>query len=975
MKSVSRNRLSAAVRSALLLSLIPIAVVQAQDEPRELDRIEVTGSRIKKAEIEGQTPVTTLTREDIARTGLTSVADIVQQLTGSGSSLNTRFNSSGNFGFPPDGSGVGAGSATVDLRHLGSKRVLVLVDGIRWVNEASASGVSASTDLNTIPVSIIERIEVLEDGASSIYGSDAIAGVVNIITRRDFDGVSASVYYGEFEEGGDTKSGDIAFGGSGDNYSFFMGASTTEQDGISSQVYEHSAVPVPGTGLTFASSATPGGRFIFLPETATSACPLADVDDNPATPDVPFCNITLPNGASFPNGANYPNDFIGFGTANRFNFAQFNLLLTPSERKGVFAQGRFDFSDSVSGYMRMLYNNRESLNQAAPEPIFLGPDAGTGNPYADDIFISSDNPYNPFGIDLISSGDGANLILIGRRPVEGGARRFFQDVDTWYFGTGLEGTLDFGDNVYFWDVNYARSSNSAEQTNYGSYNIRRINLALGPVAACNADPRCVPLNIFGGPGTITQDMLNYIQPIVRDESENNLQLVSANLSGDLFDMPAGPLAFATGIEHRTLDGYYLPDALTTAGEYNGVPSLPTAGEYDVDEFYAEFNVPIYAAGESKLDLSLAGRYSDYSTFGGETTGKLGLRWQFSDEFLLRGTYAEGFRAPSIGELFGSASRFDATLDDPCLIGLDGSPPEGNAANCAALGVPSGAAQANSQISVTTGGNPNLEPEMADSITAGAVWSPAFASETGWSERLDIEFTYYSHELEGAIQAIDAQTQLDLCVATLEAQYCEGITRASTGGINGFNNRLVNFGSIETDGFDFDIFWTLPQTDMGSFRITWQNTFVNDYDAVDGLGTVQPRTVGIEVNDGSIPEWSSNLGLDWGFGDFSARWTLRHLSDLTEDCGDAASFPVCSDPVLEGGEVVSGTNRLGSTSFHDLQLGWKAPWFEGTQFTLGINNVFSKEPPICLSCSLNGYDASAYDVPAGRFMYARAEVKF
>ena len=968
MKSVSRNRLSAAVRAGLLLSLLPIAAVQAQDEEaRELDRIEVTGSRIKKAEIESQVPVTTLTREDIARTGLTSVADIVQQLTGSGSSLNTRFNSSGNFGFPPDGSGVGAGSATVDLRHLGAKRVLVLVDGIRWVNEASASGVSAATDLNTIPVTIIERIEVLEDGASSIYGSDAIAGVVNIITRRDFDGASASVYYGEFEEGGDTKAGDLAFGGTGDNFSFFMGASYTEQDGISSRAYEHASVPVPGTGLTFASSATPGGRFIFFPEDASTACPLTDVDDNPATPPVPFCNITLPNGQSFPNGAQYPNNFIGFGTPNRFNFAEFNLLLTPSERKGVFAQGRYDFNDNVSGYVRTLFNNRESLNQAAPEPIFLGPDAGTGNLYADDITISADNPYNPFGIDLISSGPGANLVLVGRRPVEGGPRRFFQDVETWYFGTGLEGTLDFGDNVYFWDVNYARSQNQARQTNYGSYNIRRINLALGPESVCEADPQCVPLNIFGGPGTITPAMLNYIQPIIHDESENNLQLVSANLSGDLFDMPAGPLAFATGFEHRNLDGYYSPDALTVAGEYNGVPSLPTSGEYDVDEYYAEFNVPIYAAGESKLDLSAAARYSDYSTFGGETTGKLGLRWQFSDQFLLRGTYAEGFRAPSIGELFGSASRFDATLDDPCLIGLDGSPPE---ANCSAFGVPAGAAQSNGQISVTTGGNPNLEPELADSYTVGFVFSPGFGSDTAWSQRLDIEATYYNHQIDGAVQAIDAQTQLDLCVAAGPGSpFCEGITRASTGGINGFANRLQNFGSIETDGFDVDVFWTLPQFDFGTFKVSWTNTFVNDYEAVDGLGTVQPRTVGVEVNDSSIFDWSSNLGVDWIYGDFTARWTLRHHSDLEEDCGDAASFDVCS-----GGEATA-INRLGSATFHDLQLGWKAPWWDGTQFTLGVNNIFSKEPPICLSCSLNGYDASAYDVPAGRFVYAKAEVKF
>ncbi|MBB5208898.1 TonB-dependent receptor plug domain-containing protein [Chiayiivirga flava] len=960
----SRKPLGLALQLALATALLP-AAAQAQDEPRALDRIEVTGSRIKKAEIEGQTPVLTLTREEIARTGLTSVADIVQQLTGAGSSLNTKFNSSGNFGFPSDGSGVGAGSATVDLRHLGSKRVLVLVDGIRWVNEASASGVSASTDLNTIPVSIIERIEILEDGASAIYGSDAVAGVVNIITRRNFDGASATAYYGEFDEGGETKSGDVSFGGSGDNFTFFLGASYTEQDGISSTKYGPAAVPVPGTGLTFGSSATPNGRFVFTdPDTGETV------------------SITTPNGSFFPNGPNYPDDFIGFGTANRFNFSEYNLLLTPNERKGVFGQARFDFTENTSWYVRTLFNQRESLNQAAPEPIFLGPDAGTGNPYADDIFISADNPYNPFGFDLISSGEGANLILLARRPVEGGARRFYQDVDTWYFGTGLEGSFDLGERAFFWDLNYARSSNEAEQTNYGSYNIRRINLALGPLAACQADPQCVPLDLFSGVGSITQEMLDYVQPVVRDYSENNLQLFSGNISGDLFDMPAGPLAFAAGVEHRKLDGLYRPDALTVAGEYNGVPSLPTQGEYDVDEFYTELNIPVYATGDSQLDISVAGRYSDYSTFGGETTGKAGFRWQFSDQFLLRGTYAEGFRAPSIGELFGSAARFDATLRDPCLIGLDGSAPTAPADICAALGVPVGAEQSNPQISVTTGGNPNLEPEEADSTTLGFVFSPAFASDTSWSERLDFEFTYYRHEIDGAVQAIDAQTQLDLCTsAGPGSPFCEGITRASTGGINSFNNRLQNFGSIETDGYDFDIVWTLPSSDMGSFRINWQNTFVEEYDAVDALGTRQPNGVGVEVNNSSIPEWSSNLGLDWAYGDFSARWTLRHTSDLTEDCGDAASFPVCSDSFVAGqdpdtgDDIIAGTNHLGSTTYHDLQLGWKAPWFQGTQFTLGVNNVFSKDPPICLSCSLNGYDASAYDLPAGRFAYVRAEMKF
>jgi iron complex outermembrane receptor protein len=808
--------------------------------------------------------------------------------------------------------------------------------------------VGGATDLNTIPVGIIERIEILEDGASSIYGSDAIAGVVNIITRKETTGGAVSVQYGAYGGKGDTQSVDASIGGTGDRHTFFMSVSRTEQEEIASTEYDFSRVPRPGTGLSFGSSATPNGRFIFT-------------DPNSGE----TVSLTTPNGQFFPNGPRYPEDFIPFGTANRFNFAEFNLILTPSTRKSAFAQGRYELTERTTAYVRTLFNNRRSANQAAPEPLFLGPDAGTGNPYADNILISASNPFNPFGFDLASSGPGANLILVGRRPVEGGARRFEQDVDTWYFGTGLEGSFDLGDRVFIWDLNYARSSNKAEQTNFGSYNIRRINLALGPLANCTADPRCTPLNIFGGPGSITPAMLAYIQPIVTDRSENNLELFSGNLTGDLFDLPAGSLAFAAGFEHRKLDGFYQPDSLTVAGEYNGVPSLPTSGEYDVDELYVELNAPLYEAGTSRLDLSVAARYSDYSTFGSETTGKLGLRWQVNDQFLVRGTFAEGFRAPSIGELFGSASRFDAQLVDPCLIGLTGAAPT---ANCAGFGVPVGAQQANSQISVTTGGNPNLDPENVDSTTLGVVFSPAFAAGTAWSERLDIDVSWYKHELEGAVQAIDAQTQLDLCVAAGPGSaFCDGITRASTGGINGFDNRLLNLGFIETKGYDVNVFWTLPEADYGQFKLSWQNTFVDDYQAVGANGVVQPRTVGVELNNSAIPEWTSNMGLDWQYGDFTARWTARFIDRLVEECGDAVDFAVCRNPA-------DGTNPLGSTTYHDLQFGWNTPLLEGSQLTVGVNNVFEKQAPICLSCSLNGYDASTYDLP-DRFIYGKFEVKF
>ena len=370
----------------------------------------------------------------------------------------------------------------------------------------------------------------------------------------------------------------------------------------------------------------------------------------------------------------------------------------------------------------------------------------------------------------------------------------------------------------------------------------------------------------------------------------------------------------------------------------------------------------------KLDLNIAGRYSDYSTFGGEFTPKYGLRWQVSDEFVLRTSYAEGFRAPTIGELFGSAARADLQLSDPCSIGLGGTAPRGSAANCATLGVPVNYQQANQQISVTTGGNEQLEPERSRSFSAGFVFSPGFGSNASWSDRLDLEVTFYRHHVDGAIQAINAQTQLDLCVDTLDALYCDGIGRASTGGINAFNNRLTNLGSIKTDGWDVDLFWTLPESALGRFKLSWQNTFVGRYEALGAAGQRQPQGPGIEVVDSAIPEWTSNAVLDWSLGNWTASWTARHISKLTEQCGDAVEFAVCSTPA-------EGTNQLDAITYHDAQVGYRFDWLNGLQLTTGLNNVFDKDPPICLSCSLNGYDASTYDIPGGRFWYVRADLKF
>ncbi len=968
--NMRRAVLSVAVTSAL--AGISSPVIAQDDDTTELDRLEVTGTRIRQAQVEGAQPILTLDRADIQRTGLTSTGDLLQRLTESGSAINTRFNSSGNFGFPPDGGGIGAGATQVDMRHLGPKRVLVLVDGIRWVAGSSASGVASAVDLNTIPIGIIDRVEVLKDGASSIYGSDAIAGVINIITRKDFEGLEADAFYGVYDEGdGDNTQFNITFGGTGDRHSIMFNLGYIEQEEVSAADRKLSRFPVPGTGVTRGSSGTPQGRFLF---------------NDPNTGE--FLNLTINNGVTGipfydPTSPGAGDDFHPFTNDDRFNFSPFNLYQTPSERINAFAQGTFDITDDITFYAKAMYNNRQSVNQAAPEPIFIGPDAGTGG-LGDTIVVDSTNPFNPFGFDVFADGFG----FIGRRPIELGPRVFRQDVDTFYTATGFRGEFEAADRLFFWDINYAYGNNQANQIKTGALNIARIATALGPLDECQSTPGCVPFNIFGGQGsgggTITQEMLDYVTFIQKDESENELRDLTANISGEIFELPAGPLSFALGYEHREQEGFFQPDAVVVAGESNGVPAQPTSGKFDVDAYYGEVNIPILAdvAGAQLLDVTLAVRTSDYSTSGSETTGKAGFRWAVNDELLVRGTFAEGLRAPTIGELFGSQARFDAVLNDPCSTFLVSGLPQDQVNNCIAQGVPSDGSyqQSNPQISTLTGGNPDLLPETSDTLTFGVVYSPLWAEGLSWSDRLDFELTYYDIELEGAIQAPDAQTILNQCVATNDPSVCSAITRNQNGVISSFQNTLTNIGAIETSGWDFNIGWTAPETDWGQFRVQWNNTIVDDYvefNPVD-TGLVATDLVGIEVNDSAIPEWQSNLEVVWLFSDWEVSGRLRHIDSVTESCSDfldgsphsLTNLGLCSNPNTTDNSL--STNELDSTTYFDLQVVF--PEFAGIKFEAGVNNLFDEDPPVCLSCSLNGYDPSTYD-PEGQFGYVRASIDF
>jgi iron complex outermembrane receptor protein len=939
--------MSRKLRGAALLAASALAaggsfgVAHAQDT--SVSEVVVTGSRIRTSPLERDQPVVQIDQEVIDKTGLTSTVDVLQRIPSAGGGLNAKFNNSGNFGNPPDGGGVGAGSAEIDLRYLSSRRVLVLVDGLRWVPGAAASGVPGSVDLNTIPAAMIQRMEVLQEGASPIYGSDAIAGVVNIITKQSQDGFQANAQVGGYGDGdGFTQDYNVSWGVSTDTTRVVVGGGYFKQDPVYAADRAISRYPSPfatsceGGGC---SSGTPLGRFIISdPNTGT------DFDVTLRQALQPGQRPTyIPANPTSAAGSYKP-----FATVDRFNFQPYNYILTPLERTSLFGSLRHDVTDAMRLHVRASYVERRSANQAAPLPLFVGPDAGNGN-LLDTVSVDRTNPYNPFGFTLTQG----TYAFIGRRLVEAGPRHYEQRVDTWNVTATLEGDLSVAGRDWRWDVNGVISRNHAEQTFTGNVNAQRVQQALGPAAACTGS--CVPLNIFGGAGTITPAMLAFIGFTQQDTSQQELRDLSANLTGDLFDLPAGPLAFAVGVERRETEGYFQPDAIVAAGLSSDIPAQPARGAITVKEAYGELRVPLIADQPffQRLEASVAARWFDYSTSGSDETFKAGLIWKPVTDVLLRGSWGEGFRAPSIGELFGTASRFDQEVTDPCS-GMTAATPTNIRTNCIAAGVPANNSyvQLNPQISVITSGNRALKPETSKSWNLSAVYEPAWLRDTTWASGGSVELAYSKIELENAIQAQNGQALLDRCAQTGDALACSTITRTASGQVVGIANPLINIGGIDTKALDLNVIWRSPEWSAGQFGLRWYTTRLLDFTEFvptsTGLAPVSREGTERGSPDQAYPKTKSNLMADWDLADWGATVGLRYVSSVREAADGA---------------------KLNSRTYVDAQVRWQPAFLDDLSIALGANNLFDKAPPGCISCGLNNYDPNAYDAP-GQFFYLR-----
>jgi len=965
----------------LSLSLAPADIARAQ-EAGDMEEVVVTGSRIRRNPLDEPVAIMEIGASDIENTGLTNLGDALQQLPISGSAINSQFNVPGNSGFPQDGSGIGAGAVQLSIRNVSAKRTLVLVDGRRWIAGASASGVPGAVDLNTIPDNVIERVEILQDGASAIYGSDAIGGVVNIITRQDYEGFKFDAQAGGYLSDSDGESYEFSglWGGGNDTTHFVLSMGYRDERGVETFDRARSAYPFPdGTSCLDGgcSSFTPQARLLFGTGFGLYRNGVLDPTCTTADPACSAADVTLNDGVLNDGGANIPvfdpnmpnsGDFHDFSTADRFNFngPGFNFLRTPNERVNVYANVRHDLAPNVTLFARASYTNRSSETKGAPEPLCLG--AGCGTRITDNFVVSALNPFNPFGVDLsVANG---NLEFFGRRPLESGGRLFFQDVNTYMVTAGLEGDFQGAGRNFYWDLTTGYGDNRGFQEKQNSHNAAKLQVAMGDPAVCAATPNCVPFNFFGGQGpdgngSITEEMLDFVRYTQRDFSEQTLKNIAFNVGGDVVELPGGMMGFAAGIEYRDHDGSFRPDPIAASGETAGIPSGATVGGFDVTEFYGELNIPLIsgAALADLLEVNVAARSSDYSTSGSKSTYKVSALWRPIDQLSFRGSFSTGFRAPGIGELFGGAAREDFTFLDPCAdyTGILGTANGGRdtaqsaeiQANCATLGVNPGLAQINPQLSALSIGNDQLQPEESDNITAGFVYSPAWSEGLAWSDGMTLSVDYYSVEITDAVQGISPGELIDACVDTLDPLFCNNTPRTSSGQLDTVQNKLQNIGGIDASGMDILFSYASPETSVGSFNLTFNATYLNEYkestNNPDGSTSVNDLT-GAHPDETffrAFPEWRAVTRLDWSKNRFTGSLAFRWTD-----------------------EMVNEDAPLDSVMFTDLRLSWN-PDFANDALTLslGLNNVLDEDPPVCSNCGIIGMSPVSHDLP-GRVGYLR-----
>lgn len=883
------NRIQKALCIAGIITIPAFANAEQNIEEESVERIEITGSRIKRVDMESASPVTVIDAAQISMSGISNVESLLQEMSFSAGVAGNATNAYWTSG--------GYGTAQVNLRGLGIKRTLVLFNGRRVVG--GGTGANSSVDLNMIPTSMIERIEVLKDGASAIYGADAVAGVVNIITKKEFDGAELSVKAGITDESdGENQDVSLTLGGNFDRGNAVLSLSYTNTEAVK----QSDRVDCPKFGdengdfHCFGSSTTEGGRAL-----------LADGSG------VQFNQDPNGNGDAFEeyNSAKHGFDWLPYLNA-----------VSPMERINISSFVNYELNDSINLFTEAMYTKRKGEQIVTPRRL-------TG------VQVSSDFLYNPTGQDLE---------LNSRRNTELGAPFFFQETDTVRIVLGLDGEFN---NGWSWDVayNYGRNTGTDGWT-----------FDIDPAAAAQTldDSICtfdnsngIPCGDWFGVDELSPEVIDHVKYRREGTGGNEMRTWTANIGGDLFELPAGTLAFAAGAERRWEDGWRDPDSTVLRnGQEDAI-----AGHFDVSEAYVELSVPLLAdlPFVQNLTAEMAARYSDYSTVGDETTYKLGLTWKVFDGLMLRGVQSTSFRAPVITELFGGTNGENLRTIDPC----EGA--SGNiATNCLADGVPTDFVQDGTTVLTNVGGNPELGAESADTTTVGIVWEPGFVE--GLSTTLD----YFNIEIEDSITSVNGSDSLKLCYEDPagNADFCDTFTRHPvTKQINELNQRPVNAAVEKVSGVDFNITYKFDMFGM-SAKTNLDVTKLLDHESTpfDGQPTIDK--VGFITEDqGSYTEWRSNLNFTLAADDWSATYSLRYIGEADD---------------VNGGDFDPQGKSVDAVFYSDLQGGYQIN--DSLNLSAGIDNLFDEKAPYLTSWNDANTDVMTYDL-LGRRGFVKATYRF
>jgi outer membrane receptor protein involved in Fe transport len=912
-------------------------------------------------------PTTTLTRSDLLASGLINLGMVVQRIASQGNAINEQANNGGD------------GTTRISLRGLGTSRTLVLVNGHRV--GPGGTGADRSTDLSVIPMAMVERIEVLKDGDGASFGSGAIGGVVNVVTRKRFDGAEASLYAGSSSrDDGARHDASMVTGVTSSNGHITIGASFLSQESVFARDREFSSFDKAfdyGTRevSNIGSTAIPSGRInTRVLDTNGDGRPDAPVNLCGLTAEgvpIQFCRR---QGAAFVPFV-FPQDL--------YNYQPENYLITPSQRFAVVANAERKISDDVNAFIDTSFTHSETEQRLAPEP------------FSSVAPISALSVYNPLGLGVLG---------YNRRLVEFGPRSSAQEIDTFRLVAGFQGELERGlGDTWKWELSYNLSRSGASQRNAGNVNIMRITNALGPsffdpngVARCGTPAAvidgCVPLNILAGAdaNAMTEDMIAYSRHDGVSTGTNQEQTILAKLSGNLMSLPGGGgLSFLATADHRRESGRFTPDSLTAAGGTTGNVVAPVEGEQSVSEAHAEVTLApaVNPDGTKLIELSAAARAFRYDTIGSGTAWRASAIVRPSRGLAARASISHTYRAPSISELFvGTANSFPQVVD-PCDTLPPSAPepivlPPDVAARCAAQGVPRDAAFGTSQQRAIIGGNPNVKQETAKVLSIGAVLEPA--------PGLALSADFFHTIVEDSIQSLGAAVILANCYNRGLSEFCDKVHRDPNAGgqIDFIDNIITNGGGNDTSGVDVALAY---EHDRGKshFRHLVDATYLINFDIDNTLQTLRAKG---NYDFGVYPEWKVNATSQWDYENYGFGANLRFFSGFDEcqdsDCnsldqgetsgavtGAAVSSSSGSSSASAAAAVEDELRRdVDSNLTIDVFGNYTFGRGSHTKLTVGVNNVFDQDPPPIYSGFHGDSDSSSYDY-MGRFFYARLTQQF